>query len=71
MCLGGSSEPCSRAARIADAGSNIAQVSVSEDDEDYAEMTFDVLVRDRVHLAQVLRSIRLVSDLKTVGRTCA
>jgi len=59
------------AARIADAGSNIQQVSVSEDDDDYAEMTFDVLVRNRVHLAAVLRSIRSVRDIKSVARTCA
>ena len=57
------------AARIADAGSNIEQVSVSEDDEDYAEMTFIVLVHDRVHLARVLRRIRTIGDLKTVART--
>jgi len=59
------------AARIADAGSNIEQVSVSEDDEDYAEMTFMVLVQDRVHLARVMRRIRTINDLKTVARTCA
>lgn len=59
------------ASRIADAGTSIAQVSVSEDDEDYAEMTFIVLVRDRIHLAKVLRSIRSVPDLKRVARSCA
>ncbi len=59
------------ASRIADANSNIEQVSVSEDDDDYAEMTFQVLVNDRVHLARVLRSIRTVQDLKRVARTCA
>ncbi len=59
------------ASRIADANSNIEQVSVSEDDDDYAAMTFQVLVNDRVHLARVLRSIRTVPDLKRVARTCA
>ncbi|MBT8423065.1 MAG: bifunctional (p)ppGpp synthetase/guanosine-3',5'-bis(diphosphate) 3'-pyrophosphohydrolase [Gammaproteobacteria bacterium] len=59
------------AARIADAGSNIEQVSVSEDDEDYAEMTFNVLVQNRVQLARVMRSLRTISDIKSVARTCA
>jgi RelA/SpoT family (p)ppGpp synthetase len=59
------------ASRIAEAGSNIEQVSVSEDDDDYAEMTFSILVHDRVHLAQVMRSIRTMRDLKQVSRTCA
>jgi RelA/SpoT family (p)ppGpp synthetase len=59
------------ASRIAEAGSNIEQVSVSEDDDDYAEMTFSILVHDRVHLARVMRSIRTMRDLKQVSRTCA
>lgn len=59
------------ASRIADAGTSIEQVSVSEDDDDYAEMTFSVLVANRVHLARVLRNIRNVHDLKRVARTCA
>ncbi|MEE4184588.1 MAG: bifunctional (p)ppGpp synthetase/guanosine-3',5'-bis(diphosphate) 3'-pyrophosphohydrolase [Gammaproteobacteria bacterium] len=56
---------------IAAAGSNIAQVSVSEDDDDYAEMTFLILVSDRRHLARVMRSVRSMPDLKKITRACA
>jgi guanosine-3',5'-bis(diphosphate) 3'-pyrophosphohydrolase len=59
------------ALRIAEAGSNIEQVSVSEDDDEFAEMMFLILVRDRVHLAQVLRRIRKMNNVKRVSRTCA
>ena len=59
------------ALQIAEAESNIEQVSVSEDDDELAEMTFSILVRDRKHLAQVLRSIRKMNIVKRVTRTCA
>jgi (p)ppGpp synthase/HD superfamily hydrolase len=57
--------------KIAEAGSNIEQVSVSEDDEDVAALLFLILVRDRTHLAQVLRRIRTMRIVKRVTRTCA
>ncbi|MDP6436306.1 MAG: bifunctional (p)ppGpp synthetase/guanosine-3',5'-bis(diphosphate) 3'-pyrophosphohydrolase [Gammaproteobacteria bacterium] len=59
------------ALQIAEAGSNIEQVSVSEDDEDFAEMIFLILIHDRVHLARVLRRIRVMGNVKRVARTCA
>jgi (p)ppGpp synthase/HD superfamily hydrolase len=59
------------AQQIAEAGSNIEQVSVSEDDEDIAAMLFLILVRDRTHLARVLRRIRTMRIVKRVIRTCA
>ena len=59
------------ALRIADAGSNIEQVEVSKDDEDFAEMVFLILVKDRTHLANVLRSIRSMGHIMRVARTCA
>jgi guanosine-3',5'-bis(diphosphate) 3'-pyrophosphohydrolase len=59
------------ALQIAEAGSNIEQVSVSEDDDEFAEMLFLILVRDRVHLARVLRRIRKMINVKRVSRTCA
>jgi len=59
------------AMKIAEAGSNIEQVSVSEDDEDVAALLFLILVRDRTHLAQVLRRIRTMRIVKRVTRTCA
>jgi guanosine-3',5'-bis(diphosphate) 3'-pyrophosphohydrolase len=59
------------ALQIAEAGSNIEQVSVSEDDDDFAEMLFLILVHDRVHLANVLRRIRTMRNVKRVARTGA
>jgi len=59
------------ALQIAEAGSNIEQVSVSEDDEDVAAMLFLILVRDRTHLARVLRRLRTMRIVKRVIRTCA
>ena len=59
------------ALQIAEAGSNIEQVSVSEDDADFAEMLFLIMIHDRDHLARVLRSIRSMMNVERVTRTCA
>ncbi len=59
------------ASRIAQADTSIEQVSVTEDDKDYAEMTFHIQVKGRVHLARIMRSIRAVHDLKRLARACA
>ncbi len=59
------------AARIGDAGSNIEQVSVDERMEETAALVFSILVRDRKHLAQVIKSIRPMPMVKKVTRTCA
>jgi GTP pyrophosphokinase len=60
------------AASIADTGSNIEQVSIDErQEEDYAELVFLILVRDRLHLANVIRSIRSMPIVKKISRTCA
>jgi (p)ppGpp synthase/HD superfamily hydrolase len=59
------------ALQIAEAGSNIEQVSVSEDDDEFAEMLFLILLQDRVHLARVLKRIRKMINVKRVSRTCA
>jgi len=60
------------AASIADTGSNIEQVSIDErQEEDYADLTFLILVRDRLHLANVIRRIRSMSIVKKISRTCA
>ncbi|MGI9329414.1 MAG: ACT domain-containing protein, partial [Gammaproteobacteria bacterium] len=58
------------AAKIGDAESNIEQVSVEERDEESADLTFLILVKDRVHLARVIRSIRHMSVVRRVTRTC-
>ena len=58
------------ASRIADAGSNIEQVSIDERHDDSAAMLFSILVRDRKQLAQVIRSIRRMKVVKKLSRTC-
>jgi len=58
------------AARIADTGSNIEQVSIDERLEDSATMVFSILVRDRRHLAQVLRGLRRMAIVRKISRTC-
>jgi guanosine-3',5'-bis(diphosphate) 3'-pyrophosphohydrolase len=58
------------ASRIADAGSNIEQVSIDERHDDSAAMLFSILVRNRKQLAQVIRSIRRMKVVKKLSRTC-
>ncbi len=58
------------ASRIADADSNIEQVSIDERHDDSAAMLFSILVRDRKQLAQVIRSIRRMKVVKKLSRTC-
>ncbi|MDH3510357.1 MAG: bifunctional (p)ppGpp synthetase/guanosine-3',5'-bis(diphosphate) 3'-pyrophosphohydrolase [Gammaproteobacteria bacterium] len=57
------------AARIADTGSNIEQVGVDERHEELADLSFSILVKDRTHLAQVIRRIRSMPVVKRVTRT--
>ena len=59
------------AATIADAGSNIEQVSVLDRHEDCSVITFVLQVRDRNHLARVLRGIRNMKSVLRVSRDCA
>ncbi len=58
------------AARIADSGSNIEQVSIVEDQDDSATMLFSILVRDRRHLADVIRILRRMNVVRKLSRTC-
>jgi GTP pyrophosphokinase len=58
------------ASRIADAGSNIEQVSIDERHDDSATMLFSIVVRDRKQLAGVIRSIRRMKVVKKLSRTC-
>jgi GTP diphosphokinase / guanosine-3',5'-bis(diphosphate) 3'-diphosphatase len=58
------------AARIADSGSNIEQVSIDEEQDDSATMLFSILVRDRRHLAEVIRTLRRMNVVKKLSRTC-
>ncbi len=58
------------AALMADSGSNIEQVSIDEGQEDTASMLFSILVRDRRHLASVIRDLRRMKVVKKLSRTC-
>ena len=59
------------AATIADCNSNIEQVSVLGRHEDCSMLSFLLLVRDRVHLAQIMRSVRNMKNVIRVTRECA
>ena len=58
------------AAGIADAGSNIDNVSVEEaDGSAYANLYFTVQVKTRVHLAELMRGLRKIPDVVRINRT--
>jgi len=59
------------AATIGDAGSNIEQVSVLGRHEDCSVLAFLLQVRDRTHLAQIMRGVRNMSNVIRVIRDCA
>ena len=57
------------AAGIADAGSNIDNVSMEEsDDSVYTNMQFTVQVHDRIHLADLMRRLRKIPDVVRINR---
>ena len=58
------------AATIADEGSNIEQVNVADRHDDSSELTFQVLVKDRTHLARIMRSVRKMQNVSRVTREC-
>src|SRR5262245_7761645 len=59
------------AAAIASTETNIDHVSIDEQDSDTAVLTFELRVRDRRHLARLLRVIRRMPDVTRVSRTIA
>lgn len=59
------------AATIADSDSNIEQVSVTNRHEDCTELTFVLTVRDRKHLAKIMRNVRNMQNVIRVHRDCA
>jgi guanosine-3',5'-bis(diphosphate) 3'-pyrophosphohydrolase len=59
------------ATTIADAGSNIEEVSVLGRHEDCSVMAFMLQVRDRKHLAQIMRKVHQMPNVIRVGRECA
>ena len=59
------------AATIGDTGSNLEQVSVLGRHEDCSVLAFMILVRDRTHLAQIMRSVKNMPNVLRVTRDCA
>jgi len=59
------------ATTIADSGSNIEQVSVLGRHEDCSVLSFLLQMRDRQHLAQVMRKVRKMPNVIRVARDCA
>ena len=59
------------AAGIASAETNIDHVTVEERDNDTSTLVFELRVRDREHLARVIRTIRRMPDVLRVTRTIA
>lgn len=57
------------ASGISDVGSNIDNVSVEEPDgSQYANVDFTVQVRNRVHLADLMRNLRKIPDVVRINR---
>jgi GTP pyrophosphokinase len=58
------------AAGIADAGSNIDNVSMEDPDDNaaYTNMLFTVQVENRVHLAGLMRRLRKIPDVVRISR---
>jgi len=57
------------AAGIADAGSNIDNVSMEEEDGSaYTTMNFTLQVENRIHLANVMRSLRKIEEVVRISR---
>jgi len=59
------------AATIADCGSNIEQVEVLGRHEDCSMLSFLLQVRDRQHLAQIMRDVKNMTNVIRVSRDCA
>ncbi len=58
------------ASNIAGSQSNIEHVQVSERDGDTSSLTFHVQVRNREHVARVLRGIHAMPEVLRVSRVC-
>ncbi len=59
------------AATIADSDSNIEQVAVLGRHEDCSMLSFLLTVKDRTHLAKIMRNVRNMQDVMRVSRDCA
>lgn len=59
------------AATIADSDSNIEQVAVLGRHEDCSMLSFHLQVKDRAHLARIMRNVRNMQNVIRVSRECA
>ena len=59
------------AATIADSDSNIEQVAVLDRQDDSTVITFVLQVKDRIHLARIMRNVRKMKNVIRVSRDCA
>jgi guanosine-3',5'-bis(diphosphate) 3'-pyrophosphohydrolase len=53
---------------IAEEDCNIQGVSMESEQGDYTALSFTVQVRDRMHLARVMREVRRLPDVVRIGR---
>ncbi len=53
---------------IAEEDCNIQSVSMEGEQGDYTALSFTVQVRDRMHLARVMRAVRRLPDVVRIGR---
>jgi RelA/SpoT family (p)ppGpp synthetase len=56
------------ASAIAELESNIENVTIEERDGRYSSMMFTVSVKDRVHLAQIMRRVRAIDSVVRISR---
>ncbi|MDX1336241.1 MAG: ACT domain-containing protein, partial [Gammaproteobacteria bacterium] len=56
------------AAKIADQESNIENVDIEERDSQTTTITFSLTVRDRAHLALIMRELRKVPQVVRISR---
>ena len=57
------------AAAIAEAGSNIDNISMDQDRSAYTGMLFTLQVTDRTHLARIKRGLRHIPEVIRIART--
>ncbi len=58
-------------ASVAETGTNIDQLQLEERDADTSAITMELQVRDRTHLAQIIKTMRRMPEVQRVGRTIA
>ncbi len=57
------------AAAIAEMGANIDNVNIEERDGKYSTLTLIIEVRDRIHLAKIMRRVRSIDMVARIVRT--